>query len=152
MRFQRTLDQEPAKAPASPSDYPVYYFFYGTLTAPSTLKWIPDLPKEPVFCKAQITGYALGKWGDYFALIEGEQDQVVSGYAYQVQSEAHAQKLAYYETSTYKVHDCQIRFTDDNQLSELDGKTFMYAGDKQALLEQRFDRKLWEIQMGGKLK
>lgn len=90
--------------------------------------------------------------GDYFALIEGEQDQVVSGYAYQVQNEAHAQKLAYYETSTYKVHDYQIRFTDDNQPSEVDGKTFMYAGDKQALLEQRFDRKLWETQMGGKLK
>lgn len=62
MRFQRTLDQEPAKAPASPSEYPVYYFFYGTLTAPSTLKWILDLPEEPLLRKAQLTGYALGKW------------------------------------------------------------------------------------------
>lgn len=25
----------------------------------------------------------------------------------------------------------------------------MYAGDMQALFEQRFDRKLWEVQMGG---
>lgn len=136
-----------------PPKYPVYYFFYGTLRAPATLKRILDLPEEeePELRPAQIIGYALGKWGDYPALVDGEQGQVVSGSAYVVQSEEQAQKLAHYETKAYKVFPCQIRFTDDKSPAEESGKTFMYAGDQKALLEQRFDRKLWALQMGGKL-
>ncbi|KAJ5710114.1 hypothetical protein N7493_009706 [Penicillium malachiteum] len=46
-----------------PSKYPVYYFFYGTLTAPETLKRIIDLSDEPRMRKAKLIGYALAKWG-----------------------------------------------------------------------------------------
>ena len=126
-----------------PPEYPVYYFFYGTLRAPATLKRILDLPEEePELRPAQIIGYALGKWGDYPALVDGEQGQVVSGSAYLVQSEEQAQKLAYYETRAYKVFPCRILFIDDKSPAAASGKTFMYAGDRKALLEQRFDRKL----------
>ena len=132
--------------------YPVYYFFYGTLKDPAMLKRILDLPEEePELRPAQIIGYALGKWGDYPALVDGEQGQVVSGSAYIVPSEEQAQKLAHYETKAYKVFSCQIQFTDDKSPAEISGKTFIYAGDQKALLEQRFDRKLWALQMGGKL-
>lgn len=136
-----------------PPEYPVYYFFYGTLRAPATLKRILDLPEEeePELRPAQIIGYALGKWGDYPALVDGEQGQVVSGSAYLVQSEEQAQKLAYYETRAYKVFPCRILFMDDKSPAAASGKTFMYAGDQKALLEQRFDRKLWALLMGGKL-
>lgn len=134
-----------------PPEYPVYYFFYGTLTIPSTLKRIIDLREEPILRKAKVIGYALAKWGDYPAMIDGEQGQEVFGYAYLVQSEEEAQKLAYYETNAYRVQACWVFFTDDEEPSEAPGKTFMYAGDAQALLEQRFDRKLWTLQMGGKL-
>lgn len=66
MRFQRTLDQESAKAStSSPSEYPVYYFFYGTLTAPSTLQWILDLPEEPVL-KVPNRRIRVGKMGRLF--------------------------------------------------------------------------------------
>lgn len=118
------------------------------------LKWILDLPEEeePELRPAQIIGYTLGKWGDYPALVDGEQRQVVSGSSYIVQSEDQAQKLAHYETKAYKVIPCRIRFTgDDKSPAEVSGKTFMYAGDQKALLEQRFDRKLWALQMGEKL-
>ncbi|EEP76125.1 predicted protein [Uncinocarpus reesii 1704] len=134
-----------------PPEYPVYYFFYGTLTAPVTIKRILDLAEEPKVRKAQIIGYALGKWGDYPALIDGEQGQVVSGAAYLVESEEQAEKLAYYETNAYKVAPCWIFFTDNGTPAEASGKTFEYAGDPKALLEQRFDRKLWALQMGNRL-
>ncbi|KAA8644933.1 hypothetical protein EYZ11_009259 [Aspergillus tanneri] len=134
-----------------PPDYPVYYFFYGTLSAPSQLKRIIDLPDEPKLRKAEIFGYTIAKWGDYPALINGRQGQVVTGYAYLVRSKEEAQKLSYYETNAYTVADCWIYFRDEEEPKEVGGKVFMYAGDAQALLEQRFDRKLWRMQMGGKL-
>ena len=81
------------------------------------------------------------------ALIDGKQGQLVSGYAYLVKCEEETQKLAHCETNAYRV----VFFTDGDEPSEAPGKTFMYAGDAKALLEQRFDRKLWTLQMGGKL-
>lgn len=134
-----------------PPEYPVYYFFYGTLTAPATLKRIIDLPEEPKMRKAKLVGYALGKWGDYPALIDGEPGQEVSGYAYIVQSEEEAQKLSYYETNAYEEAHCLIYFVDEEEPAQAPGKTFKYAGDAKALLEQRFDRNLWLHQMAGKL-
>ncbi|OJJ68066.1 hypothetical protein ASPBRDRAFT_134923 [Aspergillus brasiliensis CBS 101740] len=131
--------------------YPIYYFFYGTLTSPTQVKRILDLPEEPPLRKAEVTGYAIAKWGDYPALINGNQEQVVTGSAYLVKSEEEARKLAHYETSAYEVADCLIFFKDGEEPDEADGKVFVYAGDAQALLEGRFDRKLWGKQMGGRL-
>lgn len=76
---------------------------------------------------------------------------MVIGYAYLVRSEEEAQKLSYYETSAYTVSDCWIYFKEEEEPKEVGGKVFIYAGDAQALLEQRFDRKLSALQMGGKL-
>lgn len=59
-----------------PPDFPVYYFFYGTLTVPSQLQRIIDLPEEPKLRKAEIFGYTIAKWGDYPALINSRQGQV----------------------------------------------------------------------------
>lgn len=142
---------QPDEKRTFPPRFPVYYFFYGTLTVPSQLQRIIDLPEAPKLRKAEVFGYTIAKWGDYPALINGRQGQVVTGYAYLVQSEEEAQKLSYYETTAYTVTDCWIYFTDEEEPKEAGGKVFMYAGDAQALLEQRFDRKLWKLQMGGKL-
>ncbi|KAJ5804924.1 hypothetical protein N7474_010811 [Penicillium riverlandense] len=134
-----------------PLQFPVYYFFYGTLTAPATLQRIIDLPEEPKMRKAKLLGYTLGKWGDYPALIDGKPGQEIPGYAYIVQSEEEAHKLAHYETNAYEEAHCLIYFVDNEEPAEAPGKTFRYAGDANALLEQRFDRKLWLHQMAGKL-
>lgn len=136
-----------------PPAYPVYYFFYGTLTNPHNLQRILDPPEAPTLRSAQIIGYRLARWGDYPALIDGEQGQVVSGYAFLVWSEEQARKLMHHETNAYKVAPCRIFFTDgDATPAEVSGKVFVYAGDAQALLEQRSDRRLWELQMRGKLR
>lgn len=76
---------------------------------------------------------------------------MVSGSLYLIKSEEEAQKLGHYETKAYKVTDCRIFFTDEKEPPDAAGKTFMYAGDARALAEKRFDRKLWNLQMGGKL-
>ena len=131
--------------------YPIFYFFYGTLTNPATLKRILDHETEPHLRPAQVTGYAVAKWGDYPALIESEAGQPVPGSAYLVRSEAEAQKLAHYETKAYMPVPCMIGFTDGGEPGEVSGMTFVYAGDAAALLEGRFDRKLWAREMGGKL-
>ncbi|GKZ26587.1 hypothetical protein AbraIFM66951_002814 [Aspergillus brasiliensis] len=146
--------------PSAPSDtlsqqdnptYPIYYFFYGTLTSPTQVKRILDLPEEPHLRKAEVTGYAIAKWGDYPALINGNQRQVITGSAYLVKSKEEARKLASYETNAYEVADCIIFFKDEQEPDKAGGKVFVYAGDAQALLEGRFDRKLWGKQMGGRL-
>jgi hypothetical protein len=68
-----------------------------------------------------------------------------------VHTEEQGQKLARYETNAYEEAHCLIYFTDEEEPAEASGKTFMYAGDANALLEQRFDRKLWLHQLAGKL-
>ncbi|KAH8163961.1 hypothetical protein CIB48_g4282 [Xylaria polymorpha] len=130
---------------------PVWYFFYGTLAKPEILKHILDLQKEPWLRPAKIIGYELSSWGQYRALVDGEPDAEVSGFAYEVQTTEHEFKLARYETNAYKLHQCRIMFTDNREPRELSGNTFMYAGDAAALQAGRFDRVLWELQMGTRL-
>ncbi|TRX96985.1 hypothetical protein FHL15_002291 [Xylaria flabelliformis] len=130
---------------------PEWYFFYGTLAKPDILKHILDLQEEPLLRPAKIIGYKLASWGQYRALIDGEPSEEVSGFAYEVQTIEHEFKLARYETNAYKLHRCRIRFTDNTEPRELSGNTFMYAGDAGALQAGRFDRVLWELQMGTRL-
>ncbi|KAI1740914.1 hypothetical protein F4680DRAFT_418105 [Xylaria scruposa] len=130
---------------------PSWYFFYGTLAKPEILKHILDLQEEPLLRPAKIIGYKLAYWGQYRALVDGEPGEEVLGFAYEVQTIEHEFKLARYETNAYKLHQCRIRFTDNREPMELSGNTFMYAGDAVALQAGRFDRVLWELQMGTRL-
>ncbi|KAI9727605.1 MAG: hypothetical protein M1834_008045 [Cirrosporium novae-zelandiae] len=141
--------------PTTPYEPPVYeptfYFFYGTLTKPEVLSRILDLTEPPQLRPAQVEGYSLSSWGQYPALIDGPPGNLVQGFAFQVQTEEDEEKLAYYETKAYECMPCVIAFTDGAEPTKVDGNTFMYAGDAVALQEGRFDRKLWERQMGQSL-
>jgi hypothetical protein len=134
---------------------PVYFFFYGTLTKPKMLQDVLGLAAEPVLRDAKTYGFALAHWGQYKALIDGEPGATVTGRAYMVQSAEEEHKLAHYETTAYKVAPCSMYFTDgpggEEDGEPTLGKTFRYAGDGQALREGRFDRTLWELQMGKRL-
>lgn len=130
---------------------PIYYFFYGTLTQPKILSHILDLKEQPVLRPAKLIGYALSKWGQYHALVNGKPGQEVTGYAYLVQSIEDELKLARYETNAYEAAPCRIRFTDGRDPAQEHGMTFKYAGDDEALKAGKFDRKLWELQMGMRL-
>ncbi|KAL2019075.1 hypothetical protein VTK56DRAFT_10106 [Thermocarpiscus australiensis] len=116
---------------------PVWYFFYGTLMKPD------------------VYGYELTNWGQYKALVDSEPGMEVTGCAYKVRSVEEEFKLAYYETNAYKLAPCRIYFTDGPAESREEdrafGKTFKYAGNAEALKQGRFDRDLWEMQMGRRL-
>ncbi|KAG8157277.1 hypothetical protein KVR01_012985 [Diaporthe batatas] len=130
---------------------PVYYFFYGTLTQPKILSHILDLKQPPVLRPAKVVGYTLTNWGQYRALIDGKPGEEVTGYAYLVGSIDDELKLAKYETNAYEPVDCRIQFTDNRTPENLYGMTFKYAGDAESLKAGKFDRKLWELQMGTRL-
>lgn len=59
-------------------------------------------------------------------------------------------KLARYETTANEARKCLIFFKDGSTEQEevQEGMTFKYAGNDQARKEGRFDRVLWELQMG----
>lgn len=134
---------------------PIYYFFYGTLMKPNILKGVLNLQTEPILRPAKVYGYELTNWGQYKALVDGESGTALTGCAYLVESLEHEYRLATYETGAYTLKPCSIYFTDGPGGREDDrptaGKTFMYAGDAVALKEGRFDRLLWELQMGTRL-
>ena len=69
---------------------------------------ILDLVDEPQMRKAKVIGYAIAQWGDYPTLIDGESGQEILGYAYVVQTEEDAKKLAYYKTKAYEEAPCLI--------------------------------------------
>ena len=127
---------------------PTYYFFYGTLTRPEVLSHILSLKETPVLRPASIEGYSLAMWGQYKTLLDGPPCNIVEGAAYQVQSEEDEEKLQYYETNAYEVAPCAIKLKNGGNPRIVIGKTFMYAGDAEALKAGRFDRKLWAKQMG----
>lgn len=144
----RPLEEEPIlKQPYQP----LYYFFYGTLTQPKILSHILDLQISPVLRPAKLIGYSLTNWGQYRALIDGESGEEVTGYAYFVESIEDELKLARYETNAYEPADCRIQFTDGQDPVQTLGMTFKYAGDDEALRAGKFDRQLWELQMGMRL-
>ncbi|KAI0470558.1 hypothetical protein GGR56DRAFT_133916 [Xylariaceae sp. FL0804] len=140
-----------ARPPVKTEYRPMVYFFYGTLAQPSTLQRILSLGEPPTIRPAKVVGYALTRWGDYPALVDGETGQEVTGVAYEVGSPEHELRLAQYETNAYEPVPCRVYFTDGEQPSAVSGLTFMYAGDAAALRAGRFDRRLWEASMGTRL-
>jgi hypothetical protein len=92
--------------------YPVWYFFYGTLGSVSKLRSLLSLPEDPTpaLHEATTTGGTLETWGDgkYFALVDGPQTNRIEGLAYGVMSEDHEDALRKYETAAYEVVRCRI--------------------------------------------
>jgi hypothetical protein len=129
----------------------VYYFFYGTLMKPDILRGVLGLESDPTTRPATLYGYELANWGQYRTLLDSASDATVVGCTYLVQSVEAAHKLAYYETDAYTLAACTIRLDGEPGGEPVQAKTFKYAGDARALREGRFDRTLWERQMGQQL-
>ncbi|EOD52237.1 putative aig2-like protein [Neofusicoccum parvum UCRNP2] len=83
-------------------EYPVWYFFYGTLADPETLARLFDLAEgeqRPVLKPAIIHGGRMEMWaGKYRALVDGAER--VEGWACRVQSREHEDALLVYETDS----------------------------------------------------
>ncbi|KAI6764972.1 hypothetical protein HG531_012071 [Fusarium graminearum] len=142
---------KPSKPPAQTdlSEPPIGpYFVYGTLMDPNMLSDILGLEKEPKLRLAKIKGYSRKLWGQYPAMQEGPGDAEVNGSVYQVQSIAHAKRLAEYETNSYRVMPCHIHYTDGNKPADELGSIFMYVGNPRDLCDGEFDLAQWLKRMG----
>lgn len=109
------------------NQYPVWYFFYGTLGQADLLKLqeLLDLDFLPQLLPAQVEGGRLEMWGGkYKALIDEPPEASVPGWAYQVESLEHEETLRYYETENYEVVRCTIILGNGERIG---GLTFRFA-------------------------
>lgn len=107
------------------NQYPVWYFFYGTLANPDLLVDKLGLCVRPRLRPATVGEANIRTWGGkYKALVDG--DSLVTGWTYKVTSAAHEDALRYYETSQYEVVRCAILMNDTNK--RVWGLTFRFIG------------------------
>lgn len=109
------------------NQYPVWYFFYGTLCDSTILSHQLSLPedKTPVLEPASTTGGILRTWaGKYQALVDGPPNASVKGSAYEVISKEHEDALRSYETDNYEVVRCTISIEG----RQVQGCTFRFVG------------------------
>ncbi|OBT88933.1 hypothetical protein VE02_02869 [Pseudogymnoascus sp. 03VT05] len=104
--------QDPHLLSASPSfgrtqnEFPVWYFFYGTLAGVPKICTLFSLSGDgiPILYDASVRGGKMDPWGNgkYKALVNGSEESYVKGSAYQVMSEEHVDALRKYETDEYE--------------------------------------------------
>jgi len=116
--FGRTHDQ-----------FPVWYFFYGTLAGvPKLCSLLPLSEGEiPILHEASVMGGKMKTWGKgkYNALVNGPETSCIKGSAYQVTSEEREDALRKYETSAYEVVRCLIEIKG----MMVEGCTFRFVGE-----------------------
>lgn len=135
--------QDP-QGPISPPSLPTGpYFFYGTLMDPQLLTELLNLSHTPRLRPATLVGYSIKLWGPYPALVAGPANAVLQGMVYEVESKAHAARLAEYETSAYAPAVCSIHFVDGLEPRETSGFTFLYVGDSRQIKNGTFDLATW---------
>ncbi|PLB48233.1 hypothetical protein P170DRAFT_437899 [Aspergillus steynii IBT 23096] len=111
------------------TQHPVWYFFYGTLADPGTLRLKLSLSEQPVLSRAVVRGGVIRMWGGkYKALIDGAESAVVEGWAYEIMSEEEEDQLRYYETDQYEVVRCEIDMMNWEG-GRIKGLTFRFCGD-----------------------
>jgi hypothetical protein len=109
--------------------YPVWYFFYGTLGDPRVLTQQLGID-EPELVPAHIENGRLGTWaGKYKALVDTWTPAKVCGKAFLVRDREQEDALRFYETDKYEVVRCRI-VTGDGVLP---GLTFRFCEPSQDL-------------------
>lgn len=114
------------------AEYPVWYFFYGTLADPEVLTAQLGLEEPPCFVPGHVKGGQLRTWrGKYKALLDGAEANKVFGSAFLVQSREQEDALRFYETDQYEVVRCRI--ITERDLRVLNGLTFRFGGAEHEL-------------------
>ena len=108
-------------------EYPVWYFFYGTLADRSILTRLLSLSEaeHPLLIPATISRGVVRKWQHkYNALVDGASTDYVHGSAYKVTTEEREEALLFYETEMYEVVRCAIVMEG----GVVEGLTFRFVG------------------------
>ena len=120
-----------------------HYFFYGSLQDPGLLADILGLESCPQLRPAYLKGFKCSLWGFYPALLNGNQDDVVKGTVYMVQSVNHAERLAHYEGPSYQAIPCEMQYTDCEPHAPLQAHAFLFLGNSRDLSDGSFDLASW---------
>ncbi|KAK3051655.1 hypothetical protein LTR09_007310 [Extremus antarcticus] len=113
-------------------EYPVWYFFYGTLADAAILRRLfSELDDETTTYElypAAIRGGTLktASGGRYKALLNGADQDAVDGHAFLVRSKEHEDALCVYETRAYEVVRCDISIAGQEDM--VPGCTFRFRG------------------------
>lgn len=122
-------DTFPLVRPAQ-NEYPVWYFFYGTLADASILSRIISLREEQNSIKYKRACVRRGRLSTlnekYLGLMDADEHSKVDGWAYQVQNQSEEDSLRVYETGKYKVVRCTIELMDEQGIF-IQGLTFRLA-------------------------
>ena len=108
-------------------EYPVWYFFYGTLADSAILTRVLSLSEaeQPLLVPATISRGVVRKWRQkYNALVDGAGTDYVHGSAYKVSTKEREEALLLYETEMYEVVRCGIVM----ESGVVQGLTFRFVG------------------------
>ncbi|PTB38616.1 hypothetical protein M441DRAFT_146048 [Trichoderma asperellum CBS 433.97] len=111
-------------------EYPVWYFFYGTLADAGILSRIIGSSEEQnsiTYKRASVQRGRLCTLNEkYWALVDAEQQSKVDGWAYLVKNQHEEDSLRVYETGIYEVVRCTMELMDEKQIF-IQGLTFRLA-------------------------
>lgn len=114
-------------------EYPVWYFFYGTLADAGVLSRVVVGPGDEkaaadiCYKRARVRRGRLTCLGEkYLALVDADEGSVVDGWAYQVKDRAEEDSLRVYETGMYEVVRCTVEVMGEKE-GVVHGLTFRLA-------------------------
>jgi len=123
----------------TPSDYlpaqnqfPVWYFFYGTLANSSHLAHLFNSPpgQQHTLLPAMIHSGKIRTWGGKYKALVDNPGTCVEGCAYEVVSQEQEDALRVYETAKYEVVRVEIMCRMDFRARFVRGLTFRFAGEE----------------------
>lgn len=112
------------------NEYPVWYFFYGTLADASVLSRITGRSEEqdPIeYMRASVRRGRLTTLNErYLALVDADEHSKVEGWTYQVKDQNEEDSLRVYETGMYEVVRCTMALKYEPKFF-IQGLTFRLA-------------------------
>ena len=107
-------------------EFPVHYFFYGTLADPERLERLFGVPADelPALRPTILLGGRIRIWAERYKALVDEPGSVVAGFAFSCGSVDQEEALRVYEGDAYEV--VAARLIVDGK--EVVGRTFRFAG------------------------
>jgi len=107
-------------------EFPVHYFFYGTLADPERLSRLFGVPADelPALQPTILLGGRIRIWAERYKALVNEPGSVVAGFAFSCGSVDQEEALRFYEGDAYEV--VAARLVVDGK--EVVGRTFRFAG------------------------
>ncbi|KAM7197063.1 hypothetical protein V8F20_006816 [Naviculisporaceae sp. PSN 640] len=133
-------DQDLSLRPTQ-NEYPVWYFFYGTLADPDVLRRVLELPDDSLitYHSARLTtcgdrrykalvDFTTADNGDAGLTRKNDTTSVIEGKTYLVQNREEEDNLRVYETDLYEVVRCAIELEMNGEVKLVKGLTFRFTG------------------------